>query len=70
MEKHLHRMWLHLVHRFVPFSLNRCVSENSPFNMQMTRIIVDALTFNAFFSLKWTKWGPLKKMGTFWGPKT
>ena len=39
MEKHLHRIWLHFVHRFVPFSLNRCVSENSPFHMQMTQII-------------------------------
>jgi len=52
MEKHLHRMWLHLLYRFEPFSLNRFVSENSPFNMQMIRIIVDALTFSAFFSLK------------------
>ena len=38
-KKHLHRIWLHFVHRFVPFSLNRCVSENSAFNMQMTRKI-------------------------------
>ena len=28
-----------------------------------------ALTFIAFFSLKWDIMGTLKKMGTFWGPK-
>ena len=39
MEKRLHRILLNFVHRFVPFSLNRCVSENSPYNMQMTWII-------------------------------
>ena len=28
-----------------------------------------ALTFDAFLSLKWRKWGLWKKMGTKWGPK-
>ena len=41
MEKHLHRMWLHPVHKFVPFSLNRVNDEVVGVLAESLHLVID-----------------------------